>query len=261
MRLSKAERKAVLNDGMVRRKVVRRKGRALGCGIKRGDVAVLDANTCASVVSVTRDGEEWVFRFQILGSWAIPKGTDHKVSKRAIEDALPGVLAFQEEPNLIVGDIIEFPTHRDKIRDPFSEFTGRDGVRREGGEPISEDVPGLYIEVTSINRGRRGEWLVRYRKHGFDDDEYLAPKLGYTKNPARAMDRDAPVAKLSADPDIQARDEALRERKRLEVLRSGLQQKLVSAKGDGARVVIYKALEETERKIRRMDGNNVRPAA
>ena len=255
MNLTKAEVAAIQSGATeIRRPVMSRLGadgvmRDLKCRIKRGTVATVDELTCVSVRSVKREGREWVFGLEVLGSWAKVATGTRKEGKGAIETNLPGVLKFDAKPDLIPGDIIEFEAYRERIRDPFPDFFDKAGEVSKGGPAINEDVPGLYLEVTSVGRDKKGKWAVRYRKHGFDDDEYLAPKLGYTKNPAKAISK-APIARLRPSPEAEERNEAMREIKRLESQKEHARRKLMKANGPGGLAASYKAMADAQRKIR-----------
>lgn len=266
MRLTDEEKAAIkAGERVIRRPVRKRRNmrgtmRDLRTSVKRGTVARVDENTCISVLRVSKKDGEWHIHFETLPAWALTPSQERQIGRDEIAAGLPGALRYDEEPDLVVGDIFEFPEYRDKVRDPNRGYMDRKNEWREGGEPINEDVPALYIEITSISRDKKGKWVARYRKHGFEEDEYMAPKLGYTKNPERAISR-APVVKVKPDPVVQARDETLRELKRLETLRAGLQQQVMNAKGPGRLIVATKALEQTERKMRHLQGLSAKRAA
>jgi hypothetical protein len=244
----------------LRRPVKYRYTRKLRCGIKRGTVVQVDDSRCISVTGVRSDGDEWIIQFEVLGLWALKSIKERKVGREQIAAELPGVITYDHEPDLIVGDIFEFPNYREKIRDPNGDFPDRKNEQQEGGDPINEDVPGLYIQITSITRDKKGKWIARYCKHGFEEDEYMAPQLGYTKNPDRAISK-APVYRGKPDPAIAERDDAAREVRRLEALRAGLQQKLMTTSNPRKQVVVVKAIEDTERKLRAVQGKSERIAA
>ena len=207
MKLKEAEKSAILNGARTLRRPVRKKrGRELKTGIKRGQVHALDDSKCLHIQRVTREGDEWVIRFDLLGSWAMPNKKDARLSVGALEELLPPVLSWTEEPDVQVGDVYVFDWH--KIRDANE------------GQSISAEEPKTYIQITSVGRGKKGEHIARYRKCGFEEDKFLAHGHGHTKNPRRALvdpdRRPELLAAVDVDPDQQERDEVIREVKRRE---------------------------------------------
>ena len=248
MRLTADDRAAISAGELeIRRPVKYRKGRRLACPLKRGDIAAISPTECAHVVSIRTEGDEWVARVELLGAWAL-RSVDgpRRSSLSGLERDLPGVLSWKSKPDVEVGDIFVFDWVR--LRDHYE------------GQTIHADEPAVWIEVTSVNRNRKGEWVAHYRKHGFDRPKFMAPKLGYTTNRSRAIS-DAEVPELRDDPVAAAHNETAREIRRLETLRAGLQQKLMATANPRKQAVVVKAIADTETKLRRLQGLSEKSAA
>jgi hypothetical protein len=235
-----------------------RNGRKLKVSTKRGDIAH-GHGVYAQILSIREHEGKWEFRVEQTGEWALRAKEDgRKMSKADLEDALPGVLSWDEQPDVQVGDIFVF--EREKIRDANGGYFNKAGNWCEGGEAINEDVPSVYIEVVSVGRGKKGEHIARYRKHGFEDDQYLAPKLGYTTNRHRALSS-APAPEVRVDPAISTRDEMSREYRRLQQLRACHQREIMRAKGPGQLARLTISLADVERKMRGLQGEVLEKAA
>mgnify|MGYP000051743418 CR=1 FL=1 len=165
------------------------------------------------------------------------------LSTRKIEEELPAVLSFSEQPNVEPGDVFVFK----------SELVN------------GEDLPKVYLRVVSTPiRGKKGDWRVNYMKVGFDTDEYLAKSTGYTENPLVAID-DLPVAPKSWQDAGVGERELRRQMDRKEVLKqedeilkaaARLRQvgKQSSRKGRDLTFMlkdIYDRLAEEERELRK----------
>jgi hypothetical protein len=252
MKLTKDEA-AAIDDGAthIRRPQRVSGGRKLKTSVKRGQIAH-GHGTFAQILSVRLIEDEWVMRVEKTEYWALQAIEARRRQLTAdLEEALPGVLTWDEQPDVQVGDMFVF--EREKIRDANGGYFDKAGNWHEGGEAINEDVPSVYIEIVSVGRGKKGEHVARYRKHGFDTDQYLAPKLGYTTNRHRALSS-APAPEVRVDPAISTRDEMSREYRRLSMMRSGLQRKLTSTRNERILTVTTVALADVERKMRGLQG-------
>lgn len=231
----------------LRRPVRTRHGKPLKCGIKRG--AILEAeNVCAHVISEPwKEGNEWVFRVEVNGTWAVKADMTDELGIAELEDILPGVLSWDELPDVQVGDRIVFAWS--KIRDP-----------NPGGEAINIDIPQLYIEVTSLGRNKQGKHVAHYKKCGFQKDEYLAFKSGTTTNKAKCLDADASVVNLRTDRIDLERAETIREVRRLQMLRSGHQREILRASGSHL-VRLTLSLADVEKKLRKVEDPELMEAA
>lgn len=251
MKLTKAETEQ-LEDGLEIHRTVRRHPiteKPLKCSVKRGDVVEAHGKFLA-VVGLPRltDGaqgeQKWLIRFEEVGKWAL-KARDKRQneSTRKIEEELPAVLSFSEQPNVEPGDVFVFK----------SELVN------------GEDLPKVYLRVVSTPiRGKKGDWRVNYMKVGFDTDEYLAKSTGYTENPLVAID-DLPVAPKSWQDAGVGERELRRQMDRKEVLKqedeilkaaARLRQvgKQSSRKGRDLTFMlkdIYDRLAEEERELRK----------
>lgn len=245
----------------LRRPVRLKNGKPLKCGIKRG--TVLEADTvCAHVISEPRqEGGEWVFRVEVNGTWAakVPKIDEYGIAE--LDDMLPGVLSWDELPDIQVGDKIVFATT--KIRDANEGFVDRGGVTWPDREPINVDIPRLYIEITSIGRNKLGKHVAHYKKVGFQRDEYLAFKSGSTSSRTKrqCLDDEASVVEVYMDPRQQEIEANRREVRRLQQLRAAHQTAILSNPKPGRLVSLTVSLADVERKLAKFADPEMREAA
>lgn len=233
----------------LRRPVRTRHGKPLKCGIRRGTV-LEDDTICAHVVSEPkRAGSEWVFRVEANGTWAAKADRTDELGIAELEDILPGVLSWDELPDIQVGDKIVFAS--DKIRDPNKGFIDKGGVTWPDREPINVDVPRLYIEITSLGRNKQGKHVAHFKKVGFQHDEYLAFKAGNTKNkdPEKCLDTEASVVKIHNGQTEREQAESLREHRRLQMLRAEHHRQIPAARGKQL-VRLTLSLADVEKKLR-----------
>lgn len=203
-----------------------------------------------------------MFRIEVNGTWAAKAKRFDEAGIAELEKDLPGVLSWDELPDIQVGDKIVFAWA--KIRDPNKGFVDKGGVTWPDREPINVDIPSLYIEITSIGRNKLGKHVAHYKKVGFQRDEYLAFKSGTTSSRTKKQcldDEASNVEVVYIDSAQQERDDKIRELKRLERLRPALQKRFMKAKGPGATAVTAVALADVERQINDLATNGLRDAA
>jgi hypothetical protein len=165
---------------------------------------------------------------------------------------LPEVLTYTSEPDLVVGDIFVFENHRSGVSEDDVKWAaaraGKDGIKVPG--PRQTVAPSVYIEITSIGRHKRGHWYAKFRVCGADKDEYMARGHGHTTTRHRAID-DVPVVKVVADPAKLQAAADMRDTRRLEELRRGLQHQMMRKDiGPGKLAVTVTAISDVERKMR-----------
>lgn len=178
-------------------------------------------------------------------------------------DALPEVLVFKAEPDLVVGDQIVFK-HRE-VTIPVGDLEwaekhqGEDGLRVP--EKPTDRVPDEYLEITHVGRHKRGHWFARFIVRGADKVEYLAPSSGTTTNPRRSIDEEAPVLRVVDDPQAERRNMDLRERQRLVNTKRAQLEQLAASTSNAEMMRLTLSISDLERKIEAIDQAEDKKAA
>lgn len=266
MKLNKSEKESVLAGKLEVRRPIRksRSGRALRCTVSVADVTRI-GNRYFAAKSIRRDPgtSEWVIQLEEVGEWAVQTANEQNYTAGDLEELLPEVLVWDEEPDVEVGDLVVFSWRETHI-DPgtmlwAARHEGEDGLTVP--EETTRREPAEFLEITHVGRHKRGHWIARFVVKGTDKLEYMARTSGTTTSPQISIDGDAPIPRLLPDPDADLRSERQRDRQRLVAAKKAQLEQLVKESRPGVMARLTVSIGDLDAKIKAIDREEMKCAA
>ena len=134
-------------------------------------------------------------------------------------DALPQVLSWEAEPDIVVGDVFVFDWTIVTITEDEIKWAQEHEHDEKDPTTVPENtvgkVPAVYLTITairrSIRRGAKPKWIAEYVASGIEDPEFMDQISGSVTSWARSIDKEA--ERMDANTDG-AGNEVLRDAKR-----------------------------------------------